>query len=415
MRILWIVNIVMPELAEHLGIPVAASGSWLIDIADGLAKTDNKIAIACVYGDTFKKIELNNKVYYLLPGSGKNLLFYTKKYEEIWKSIVKDCTPDVIHIHGTEYSHGLACMRAVENVPYIISIQGMLNRIKDVDFGEIPIHYFLVGRSLRQWLHFNGELEMHILNKKNAKLEKEMFERAYAINGVSTWDTSIACSFNPNLKVYKLDYNLRESYYHSRKWSISESQNYTIFTNPGNMPLKGLHMLIKAAALLIDKFPQLEIRVPGMAGEKGNVKVTGAYSKYLHKLITDLKMEKHIVFLGKQTEQQMVENTLSARVTVIPSAIEGASLILHEAMFLGAPCIATFRGGMADFVTDKVDGFLYDYPEYTYLAERIEQVFLNDDLCGYLSENAIKKASSAHERKRNVDSYVDMYKEIIEG
>ena len=73
--------------------------------------------------------------------------------------------------------------------------------------------------------------------------------------------------------------------------------------NPGNMPLKGLHMLIKAAALLIDKFPHLEIRVPGMAGEKGNVKVTGAYSKYLHKLITDLKMENHIVFLGKQTEQ----------------------------------------------------------------------------------------------------------------
>ena len=413
MRILWIVNIVMPELAEQLGIPIAASGSWLIDIADGISTGDNQIAIACVYGNKYEKKEHNNKTYYLLPGNGKNLLFYTKKYEKIWKKIVEDFRPDVIHIHGTEYSQGLACMRAVNNVPYIISIQGMLNRIKDVDLGEIPLHHFIFGRSISQWMHLNGEIEMHLLNKKNAKYEKEMFERASAINGVSTWDTSIARSFNQSLKVYKLDYNLRDSYYHSRKWSIEGAKNYSIFTNPGSMPLKGLHILIKAAALLVEKYPQLEIRVPGMAGENGNVKVTGAYSNYLHKLIKELNMENHIVFLGKQSEQQMVENTLAARVTVIPSAIEGASLILHEAMFLGAPCIATFRGGMADFVSDKVDGFLYDFSEFTYLSERLEQVFLGDDLCEFLSKNAIKKASIAHERKRNVDSYIDMYKEII--
>lgn len=415
MRILWIVNIVMPELAEQIGAPVAASGSWLVDISEGISKGNNQIAIACVYGDKYEKKEYNNKTYYLLPGNGKNLLFYTSKYERIWKKIVEDFKPDIIHIHGTEYSHGLACMRAIDNIPYVISIQGMLNRIKDVDFGGIPLWYFIFGRSLSQWAHLNGEIEMHLLNKKNAKYEKEMFERASAINGVSTWDTSIACNFNPSLKVYKLDYNLRDSFYCSRKWSLEESKNYTIFTNPGNTPLKGLHVLIKAASLLVHKYPRLEIRVPGMSGENGNVKVTGAYSNYLNKLISKLKMENHIVFLGKQTEQQMIENTLYARVTVIPSAIEGASLILHEAMFLGAPCIATFRGGMADFVSDKVDGFLYDYPEYTYLADRLEQVFLNDDLCNYFSQNAIKKASIAHERNRNVDSYVKMYKEIIEG
>lgn len=415
MRVLWIVNIVMPELAEQLGIPIAASGSWLIDIADGISRGENQIAIACVYGQKYQKIELNRKTYYTIPGGGKNLLFYTKKYEKTWSEIVADFKPDIIHIHGTEYSHGLSCMRAVTNLPYIISIQGMLNRIKDVDLGGVPIHHYLFGRTLRQWLHLNGELEMHFLNKKNAKYEKEMFERATAINGVSTWDTSIAKSFNSSLKVYKLDYNLRDSYYQSTKWSIDDATNYSIFTNPGSMPLKGLHVLIKAASLLVEKYPKLLIRVPGLSGSNGNVNVTSAYSRYLNKLIKKLNMENHIIFLGKQTEQQMIENTLHSRVTVIPSAIEGASLILHEAMFLGAPCIATFRGGMADFVSDKVDGFLYDFEEYTYLAERLDQIFSDNNLCEYFSKNAIKKASCAHERKKNVDSYINMYNDIIMG
>ena len=84
--------------------------------------------------------------------------------------IVRDFKPDLIHIHGTEYSHGLACMRAVTNTPYIISIQGMLNRIKDVDLGGVPLHYYLFGRSLKQWIHLNGELEMHFL-KENKILD----------------------------------------------------------------------------------------------------------------------------------------------------------------------------------------------------------------------------------------------------
>lgn len=415
MKILWIVNIVMPELSELFRIPVAVSGSWLINIADGIAEGENEIAIACVYGEQYRKIELNHKTYYVIPGNGKNLLFYTPRYEKIWSDIVLDFNPDIIHIHGTEYSHGLACMRAIQNVPYVISMQGILNRIKDVDFGEIPVHYFIFGKTIGQWLHMNGELEMHFLNKKNSKYEREMIERATAINGVSTWDTSIARSFNSNLKVFKLDYNLRDSFYTSRKWSLERSEKHLIFTNPGGIPLKGLHILIKATALLRNKYPDLQIKVPGMAGENHNVKITSAYTRYLHKLIEKHHMNDNIIFLGKQSEQDMVENTLNSRITVIPSAIEGASLILHEAMYLGAPCIATFRGGMADFVSDKVDGFLYDFPEFTYLADRINSLFEDDDLCRYLSSNAIKKAETAHEKKKNVSSYLGMYEKILAG
>lgn len=414
MRVLWIVNIVMPELAEHIGVPVAASGSWLVDISHGLSQnSENKIAVACVYGNEYKKIELNNKTYYLIPGNGKDMLFYSKRVEKHWKYVYEDFKPDIVHIHGTEYSHGLSFMRKYPSVPSVISIQGILNRIKDVDFGGIPWHHFLFGKTLKQWLRMNGELENHFMHKKNAKYEKEMFARAKAVNGVNVWDTSIAKSINPNLKVYRIEYNLRDEFYSSPKWDLSKAEKHTIFTNPAGTPLKGLHMLIRAAALLKSEYPNIKIKVPGMSGNGGNVTVTGAYSKYLHKLIKNLGMENHIEFLGKQTGEQMIDNVLNSHITVIPSAIEGTSLILREAMFLGAPCVAAFRGGMADFISDKVDGFLYDYPEYTVLAERIYALFEDDKLCAEISAMAIKKAEKAHERKENVIAYEKMYIEIL--
>jgi glycosyltransferase involved in cell wall biosynthesis len=289
----------------------------------------------------------------------------------------------------------------------------MLSRIKDVDLGEIPARYFFFGQTYRQLVHFNGELVLHYLNKKNSKHEREMFERATAINGVSTWDTSIAKSFNKKLIIYRLDYNLRESFYTSRKWDANKIKVHSVFTNPGNAPLKGLHILIKACALLIDDYPDIEVIVPGLSSENGSVRVTSAYTRYLYKLIKRLNMAKHIRFLGKRTEKEMVADILSAHVVVIPSAIEGASLILHEAMHLGAPCISTFRGGMADFVADKEDGYLYDYPEYTYLAERICELFSDRARCCAISSNAIEKAEKAHERNKNLHEYVDMYHGVL--
>ncbi len=415
MHILWIVNIVMPELAEHIGTAVPASGSWLVDLADGLSKhSQNQIAVACVYGGEFKKIELNNKIYYLLPGNGKSMLFYNKRIEKLWSRVFEDFNPDIVHIHGTEYSHGLSFMRKYPNVPAIINIQGVLNRIKDVDFAEVPLSHFIFGRTLKQWLRMNGEIENHFLHIKNAKYEKEMFSRADAVNGVNVWDTSIAKSINPNLKVFKIEYNLRDEFYSAPKWNISKVEKHTIFTNPGGTPLKGLHMLIKAAALLKPKYPDIKIKVPGMVGKDGNVQITSAYSRYVNKLIASLGMQGHVDFLGKQTGQQMINNVLNSHITVIPSAIEGTSLILREAMFLGAPCIASFRGGMAYFVSDKKDGFLYDYPEYTVLAERIDALFSDDDLCSKFSANAVIKGEKAHMRKENVSACEQMYQSILE-
>ena len=56
---------------------------------------------------------------------------------------------------------------------------------------------------------------------------------------------------------------------------------------------------------------------------------------------------------------------------------------------------------------------MYDYQEFPYLADRIEQIFESDDLCLSFSSNAMKKASDAHNRKKNMTDYLQMYEDIV--
>lgn len=413
-KLLWITNNLLPKVAEHLHTQTTASGTWLIDIADQLAKEqDVQFAVACVYGNEYKKIQLDGVTYYLLPGTGKNMLFYTKRFEKLWKEVNADFQPDIVHLHGTEYSHGLAFLRACPSVTAVVSIQGVLNRIKDVDFGELPRSIFFWNRTLREWTHFNGALEMHAIHKKNAKYERETISRVRYLHGVNTWDISMCTSMNPELKTFRFDNNLREEVYASEKWNVDKMQRHTIFTNPGGTPLKGLHQLLQAVALLKNKYPDIMVKVPGM-GKGGKLLIKDAYSKYIGKLVKKLGLENHVTYLDRQTGAEMCAQMQRANVTVVPSATESVSMILREAMYVGCPVIASFRGGMADFVSDKIDGFLYDYPEYAYLATRIEQLFEDDELCKKLSANAIQTAERAHDRKRNVQCYMNMYKQIQE-
>lgn len=413
MKILWIVNIVMPELSDHMGIQSSSSGTWLFDIARRLSdNTDIQLSIAAVHGDKFQKKCLGNTTYYLLPGNGKNMLFYTKKFESLWKKIDEDFQPDIIHIHGTEYSHGLACVRALPKKKYVISIQGILNRIKDVDFGGLTLFDVLLNRTLRENIRCNGMIEMHLLHKRNAIYEKELINKVKYASCVNFWDSSLTKAINPSIQVFTIDYNLREDFYQAPKWNIENIEPFSIFTNPGGTPLKGIHQLFKALDIVRKVYPQTKLYIPGMGNSKGRLIISSGYTKYLGKLLEKLGLENNVVFLERQSGAEIINRMRRANLVVIPSAIEGTSLILREAMFIGCPCIAAFRGGMADYITDKYDGYLYDYQEYPYLAERIIQVF-EDKNIQVLSNRAIKKAESSQNPVSNYNNYNIMYEKII--
>ena len=398
----------LPQLSNELGVRNSASGTWLFEWSKKLSKSGNSFAVACVYGKVFKKVVIDNITFYILPGNVRNMVFYTKKYERIWKSIVSDFKPDIINIHGTEYCHGLSCIRANPNEKYIISLQGMLCKIKNCDYGGLSKKELLFSRTFKESIRFSGAFESHFLHKRGAKYEKEMLIKSNYIACANEWDKSIAMFINPNAKLFHIDYDMQETFKGSTKWSFKNCVPHLLFTNPGGTPLKGIHQLLKAVSLLKSKYPDIKVIVPGM-GDGSKIVIKNGYSKYISRLIKKLDIESNVTFLGYQTPQQMSQNMLKANAVVIPSAIEGTSLILREAMFLGCPTISSFRGGMANYITNKENGFVYDFTEYQYLAKLIDDLFLMDSSqLETISKNAIAK-TSYYNTNNSFDSLMDMY------
>ena len=129
MNVLWITNILFPEAIAKLtgSNELKATGGWLLGSAKMLEQDIRiKLSVAAV-SPLVRKLRVIQGVkttYYILP-YGKGNQKYNKDYEPIWQEVKALVQPDVVHLHGTEYTHGLAYINACGSENMVVSIQGM--------------------------------------------------------------------------------------------------------------------------------------------------------------------------------------------------------------------------------------------------------------------------------------------------
>ena len=109
----------------------------------------------------------------------------------------------------------------------------------------------------------------------------------------------------------------------------------------------------------------------------------------------------------------MRERYLKANVFVSPSLIENSSNSIGEAMLLGCPVVSSLVGGVNDFISDGVEGLLYQPSASYMLAHKIEQIFENNELVSKLSINARNRAQLLFNQKKNLQDLIKAYEIII--
>lgn len=375
MNILWITNIMLPPICEELGLPVPAVGGWMYSSLKRLkGQSDCRFAVAAVYpGRKLIIREVDGVVYYLLPLKGKRITSYNRHLEQYWQMIQNEFKPDVVHIHGSEYPHGLAYVRACGRRGVVVSIQGIISSYARYYAAGIDYRSVKKCLTLRDFVKQDSILKSQRLFEKRGILEKELLRNANHIIGRTAWDKAHAKAIAPKAQYHFCGETLRDEFY-KHTWSYAKCEPYSIFVSQAGYPIKGLHMLLKALPLILRYYPDTKVYVAGTDPTKSPLRHYTSYGKYLHDLIAKLGLEEKIEFTGSLSESEMCQRYLDSNVFVCCSAIENSPNSLGEAQLLGMPYVASFVGGVPEIVNYN-ENVLYRFEEYEMLAQKVCNIF----------------------------------------
>lgn len=375
MNILWITNIMLPPICEELGLSVPAVGGWMYSSLKRLKEqSDCRFAVATVYaGRQLVMHEVDGVVYYLLPLKGKSITSYNRRHEQYWQTIQNEFKPDVVHIHGSEYPHGLAYVRACGRKGVVVSIQGIISSIARYYAAGIDYKSVKKCLTLRDFVKRDSILKSQRSFEKRGKLEQELLRNVNHIIGRTAWDKAHAKAIAPNAQYHFCGETLRDEFY-KHTWSYAKCEPYSIFVSQAGYPIKGLHMLLKALPLILRYYPETKVYVAGGDPTKAAIHHYTSYGKYLHDLISKLGFDGKVTFTGSLNEHDMCQRYLDSNVFVCCSAIENSPNSLGEAQLLGMPYVASFVGGVPEIVNYNED-VLYRFEEYEMLAQKVCNIF----------------------------------------
>jgi N-acetyl-alpha-D-glucosaminyl L-malate synthase BshA len=128
-------------------------------------------------------------------------------------------------------------------------------------------------------------------------------------------------------------------------------------------------------------------------------------------LARELKVERHISFLGKQSH---VERLIPlAHVLLMPSQLESFGLVALEAMACGVVPVATRVGGVPELITDGEDGFLEAPGDLAAQATRVVQLLTDDDLHYRMRKAGRWNASERFCSDKIIPQYEKYYEDVI--
>ena len=415
MRILWLCNVTLPQIAEKLNIKNSAGGGWLIETASAIAN-DPSNALGYVFPQSINHEMIAGTCgdirYWGFPRFTDRYEEYDSSLEEEFLKITEEFNPDVIHVWGTEFPHSLAMIKAAtDKERVIISIQGLCSIYAEHYFAYMPKN--ACRPTFRDIIKGDSLYQQQRAFEKRGENEIAALALTKNVIGRTRWDKTCAEQLAPDARYFHCNESLRAAFYESAgKWNYEACEPHSIFVSQSSYPIKGFHLVLEAAAELKKEFKDLKIYTTGSDPRSIPTYKIGTYRKYLVSLMDKYDLNASVEFLGTLGESEMCESFLKSNVFVSASSIENSPNSVGEAMLLGVPTVASYVGGTMDMLDDSQDGFLYPADEPYMLEGYIRKLFTNPSLCRNLGQNACRHASATHDREKNYSDLMNIYKQV---
>ena len=191
-----------------------------------------------------------------------------------------------------------------------------------------------------------------------------------------------------------VDHDLR------RRLDIAE-RDLVVMVVAALRPSKGHEDLLRAAALLRPKYPQLRLV---LAGRDGRIR------PQLDAVIRELSMDGAVRLLGERTDIPALLRI--ADIVAHPSHQEGFSNAILEAMAAGRPLVVTRVGGNPEAVTDGREGFLVPPRDPAALANALDTLMADDALRQRMGTLARQRVETAFPMDRMISSFSERYEDL---
>jgi glycosyltransferase involved in cell wall biosynthesis len=170
-------------------------------------------------------------------------------------------------------------------------------------------------------------------------------------------------------------------------------------------PLKGPQHLLEAAPAILREFPETCFVFVGPE--------QSGYAETLREQVAKLGIGNHVRFLGPIYDlEEKMQAYASCNVFVLPTAFEGTSQSIFEAMAQGKPVVATRVGGIPSQIDDGEEGFLVEYGDTAALAARVIQVLKTSGLADEMGKKGRERVK-AHRYSVLTANLTGIYQQVL--
>lgn len=406
MRILWITHEPIRQSVLESG---SSSGFWKEALYHLLqAEKDLKISLAYpgtgssnpekgVYTFRYR----NSPLFTDLPAVTRGDLH----------AIIRQCRPDLVHVHGTEIPYGL--LAASSEVPFVISLQGFISEWYPAILGDLPLPVLQRLRTWKERILRNGLTDMHRQWYHNAAAEIRCVQANRYFIGRTEFDHDFVRKHQPDATLFTGNELLREDFYQAQ-WQLANINRHSIYTSSFSNPVKGFHVLLEALPYLRKEFPGVRVLVPGSISPRSTSAITGtANNRIVDHLIRKHGLQDHIQFCGKLDGVQIARILEQTHVFVLPSFMENSSNALGEAMVTGTPVVSTHCGGTPSIVRHAQNGLVFRRGDAWDLAQKIGELFRDDEQAQQLATAGRSFGRRFHDPAEIRNQYKHIYQSII--
>ena len=447
MKVLWLCNLILPEIARELGLDASNKEGWVAGLAEIMLKNQEQnqidLAVASPVPEHLLASLDDVLVREFCVKGGKVTFFgfaenvadphrYDSQLEKRLGSVLEIFSPQVIHCFGTEFPHTLAMCRAAKDKSRIlITIQGLCAPYAEAYEADLP-RRVIRRKTFRDILKKDDILAQKEKFRLRGMYECEAVSLAGNLGGRTAWDQHYAELWNPRARYFVIKETLRSNFYEGR-WERNQVKTHSIFLSQGDYPIKGLHYMLLAMPMILERYPDAKVYVAGNRITayntwKEKLKIS-SYGKYLCELMVRFHLEEKVIFLGKLNSMQMKEQYLKSSLFVCPSSIENSPNSLGEAMLLGMPCVTSDVGGILSIFDAGKDGIVYQgfrtgekaeddqalEKVAGNLAKAVLEIWSDPEKEKVYCQNAREHALRNHDGNENYRRTLEVYAEVAGG